>query len=132
MDKYRETVATFDKMALTYRDKFAGNDCYDSAHNRFASLLKQYQACAGRRLRLLDIGCGPGHVSGMLAKRVPELEIVGIDAAPAWWHLPVNCYPRDVFIGWIAASLVVFRRCLKLMPCRLSPPSMCLKVQQRP
>ncbi|QIJ04360.1 class I SAM-dependent methyltransferase [Shewanella chilikensis] len=97
MDKYRETVATFDKMALTYRDKFAGNDCYDSAHNRFASLLKQYQACAGRRLRLLDIGCGPGHVSGMLAKRVPELEIVGIDAAPAMVALAGELLPEGRF-----------------------------------
>ncbi|BCV66332.1 SAM-dependent methyltransferase [Shewanella carassii] len=97
MDKYRETVATFDKMALPYRDKFAGNDCYDSAHNRFASLLKQYQACAGRRLRLLDIGCGPGHVSGMLAKRVPELEIVGIDAAPAMVALAGELLPEGRF-----------------------------------
>ncbi|WP_345889396.1 class I SAM-dependent methyltransferase [Shewanella algae] len=97
MDKYRETMATFDKMALPYRDKFAGNDCYDSAHNRFASLLKQYQACAGRRLRLLDIGCGPGHVSGMLAKRVPELEIVGIDAAPAMVALASELLPEGRF-----------------------------------
>ncbi|BCV36290.1 class I SAM-dependent methyltransferase [Shewanella indica] len=97
MDKYRETVATFDKMALSYRDKFAGNDCYDSAHNRFASLLKQYQACAGRRLRLLDIGCGPGHVSGTLVDRVPELEIVGIDAAPAMVALAGELLPEGRF-----------------------------------
>ncbi|WP_412513929.1 class I SAM-dependent methyltransferase [Shewanella indica] len=97
MDKYRETVATFDKMALSYRDKFAGNDCYDSAHNRFASLLKQYQACAGRCLRLLDIGCGPGHVSGTLVDRVPELEIVGIDAAPAMVALAGELLPEGRF-----------------------------------
>ncbi|WP_039033439.1 class I SAM-dependent methyltransferase [Shewanella sp. ECSMB14102] len=97
MDKYRETVATFDKMALSYRDKFAGNDCYDSAHNRFASLLKQYQACAGRRLRLLDIGCGPGHVCGTLVDRVPELEIVGIDAAPAMVALAGELLPEGRF-----------------------------------
>jgi len=29
--------------------------------------------------RLLDVGCGPGHVAGMIARRYPDLDLVGVD-----------------------------------------------------
>lgn len=35
----------------------------------------------GRRLRLLDLGCGPGESSFALAQRFPDAEVVGIDFA---------------------------------------------------
>ncbi len=29
--------------------------------------------------RLLDVGCGPGHVTGLVARRYPDFELVGVD-----------------------------------------------------
>ena len=29
--------------------------------------------------RLLDVGCGPGHVAGLIARRYPDIELIGVD-----------------------------------------------------
>ena len=47
---------------------------------RFGELFPDGLGAAGTRV--LDLGCGPGHASGQLAARFPDLEFVGVDLSP--------------------------------------------------
>lgn len=38
----------------------------------------------GRRRVVLDLGCGPGHTTAMLAGAFPEADVIGIDASDAF------------------------------------------------
>jgi trans-aconitate 2-methyltransferase len=48
------------------------------------ALLERILACAGRRGlgdRVVDLGCGPGNISFLLAERCPQVELLGLDGA---------------------------------------------------
>lgn len=47
--------------------------------------------------RMVDLGCGPGHVTKLLAERWPKAEIVGIDNAPAMLERARRDFPALAF-----------------------------------
>ncbi len=47
--------------------------------------------------RIVDLGCGPGHVTKLLAERWPEAETVGIDNAPAMLERARHDFPALAF-----------------------------------
>jgi cyclopropane fatty-acyl-phospholipid synthase-like methyltransferase len=90
MDKHRTTIATYDRCARNFADKFMHNDLYWASLERFAAGLKP-------GARLLDLGCGPGNNARYLAGKVPGLTIVGIDLAPAMLAIAREAVPQGEF-----------------------------------
>jgi SAM-dependent methyltransferase len=73
-DACETTVATFDKYAERYAEKYFHLDLYDEYLARYAKRIA-VQGCA------LDAACGPGNVSAYLTKQRPDLKLVGVDLA---------------------------------------------------
>jgi SAM-dependent methyltransferase len=69
------SVATFDRLADRYAEKYFHLDMYDRYLERFAKRIEAQGAS------VLDVACGPGNVSAYLAKHRPDLKLVGIDLA---------------------------------------------------
>ena len=69
------SVATFDKLAEHYAEKYFHSDLYDRYLEEFAKRIGPQGAS------VLDAACGPGNVSACLAKVRPDLRLVGIDLA---------------------------------------------------
>lgn len=69
------SVATFDRLADRYAEKYFHLDLYDRYLERFAKRIESQGAS------VLDVACGPGNVSAYLAKVRPDLKLVGIDLA---------------------------------------------------
>ncbi len=50
----------------------------------------------------MDLGCGPGNSTGLLAERWPEASLVGIDNSAAMLERAREAYPD---MTWIQADL---------------------------
>lgn len=91
MSQHQETIATWNKLALLYEQKFMHLPIYNHTYD---ALL---QECPSGNLRLLDVGCGPGNVSWYLCEKHKQLNVYGIDAAEsmierAKIHLPLASF----------------------------------------
>ncbi len=69
------SVATFNRLADRYAEKYFHLDLYDRYLERFVKRIESPGAS------VLDVACGPGNVSAYLAKVRPDLKLVGIDLA---------------------------------------------------
>lgn len=69
------SVATFDRLADRYAEKYFHLDLYDRYLEQFVKRIESHGAS------VLDVACGPGNVSAYLAKVRPDLKLVGIDLA---------------------------------------------------
>jgi trans-aconitate 2-methyltransferase len=52
----------------------------------------------GRPRRVLDVGCGPGNSTALLAARYPEAEIVGLDSSPEMIAAARKSLPEAEFV----------------------------------
>ncbi len=77
MDKYAQTIKTWDKLAQKYQDTFMDLTLYDASYDAFCYLLKMKGAS------ILEIGCGPGNVTKCLLSKRPDYKIHATDAAPS-------------------------------------------------
>ncbi len=91
MDPVKATVATFDKYAEQYQDKFMDYPAYTKTYARFASLLTE------QHRTLLDVGCGPGNISRYLLAQHPHLKIHGVDLSPRMVELAAKNNPNHSF-----------------------------------
>lgn len=69
------SVATFNKLADRYAEKYFHLDMYDPYLERFVKRIES------QGVSVLDVACGPGNVSAYLAKVRPDLKLVGFDLA---------------------------------------------------
>ena len=69
------SVATFDRLAARYAEKYFHLDMYDRYLERFVKRIESQGAS------VLDVACGPGNVSAYLARVRPDLKLIGIDLA---------------------------------------------------
>ena len=72
MNGLTTTIATFDKYAREYQDKYSKFEPYLKSYANFATLLSPED-------RVLDIACGPANISQVLSQQHPRLTIHGID-----------------------------------------------------
>ena len=56
--------------------------------------------------RVVDLGCGPGNVTKLLAERWPQARVSGIDNAPAMLERARKDYPR---LDWRQADIASWR-----------------------
>jgi len=56
--------------------------------DRFIALIDAVEVCAGRPDPLvIDLGCGPGSLSGRLVQRMPEARVIAVDVDPVLLEL---------------------------------------------
>jgi len=75
MDKYEITFQTWDKVALSYQDKFMDLDLYNDSYDLFCSLVKKPDP------KIFEIGCGPGNITRYILSKRPDFKIRGIDVS---------------------------------------------------
>jgi 2-polyprenyl-3-methyl-5-hydroxy-6-metoxy-1,4-benzoquinol methylase len=103
MDRYKETIDTYNKLASAYQDKFMDLELYNDTYDRFCELIKKEDAC------IFEIGCGPGNITRYLLSKHPGFKLMAIDAAPNMIELARKNNPEADF---------------KIMDCR--------KMEERP
>lgn len=69
------SVATFNRLADRYTDKYFHLDIYDSYLSLFVERIEAHDAT------VLDVACGPGNVAHYLTRERSDLKVVGIDLA---------------------------------------------------
>jgi trans-aconitate 2-methyltransferase len=94
---------------------------FDDYRSRpFHDLLARVGATAPRRV--VDLGCGPGHLTGLLAARWPDAEVSGLDSSPemvaAARERGIDAVPADV-VDWVPApdtDVVITNAVLQWVP----------------
>lgn len=76
MDAYKETFATWNKVASIYQEKFMDLDLYDASYDLVCESVKKKNA------KILEIGCGPGNITRYLLSKRSDFQIFGIDVSP--------------------------------------------------
>ncbi len=88
----KETIETWNKVALLYQDKFMNLTIYDRTYDKYCDLLKK------KGSNVLDIGCGPGNITKYLLRKRPDLQVTGVDAAPRMIELARKNNPESKFM----------------------------------
>lgn len=91
MDKYKETLETWNKVADLYQQKFMNLAIYNDTYDIICKCIKKLNA------KVLDIGCGPGNITSHLLSKRPDLDILGIDAASNMINLAKKNNPNSRF-----------------------------------
>lgn len=87
-----KTVSTFDKFADRYAEKYFNLDIYDSYLERFANQIEP------RGASVFDLACGPGNISAYLARKRPDLKLVGVDLSEAMVEQARSRVPSAEFL----------------------------------
>ena len=72
---YQLSVATFNKLARQYQDKYMLMPLYEPTYQRLSEMM-------GARDKVLELACGPGNIARYLLARHPQLDYLGTDLAP--------------------------------------------------
>jgi 2-polyprenyl-3-methyl-5-hydroxy-6-metoxy-1,4-benzoquinol methylase len=91
MDRYSEISETWNRLALLYERKFMHLSLYNETYDYICKSLP------GGGSRILDIGCGPGNITGYLLSERPDFKITGIDIAQEMIKLARKNNPSAVF-----------------------------------
>ena len=74
-DHYKNTIATWKKVAHLYEEKFMDLDIYNESYTAFSSEISTSDAL------ILEIGCGPGNITRWLGTNLPQATILATDVA---------------------------------------------------
>jgi SAM-dependent methyltransferase len=91
MSKYKETFATWDKMASLYQEKFMNLDLYNDTYDFVCDTI------AKKNPKILEIGCGPGNITSYILSKRPDFDVFGIDVAPKMVELAKKNNPTAKF-----------------------------------
>ena len=95
MNKQEETLATWNKVAKLYEEKFMPLDLYNDSYDLFCAALQNETAA------VLDVACGPGNITKYLLNKIQSLQIDAIDFSPNMINLAqannqtANCFVMD-------------------------------------
>ena len=88
-----ETRRSYDVVAREYADNIAGELAGKPFDRAFLDRLAQELHGRGR---VVELGCGPGHVAGYLAQR--DLDVSGLDLSPAMVEQAKRLFPSVEFV----------------------------------
>lgn len=92
MNQQEQVARIFDKHANWYVERFMDVSLYATSFDDFLNLLPDSSA------RVIDLGCGPGNVTRYLLNQQPNLQITGVDLAPAMVDLAQKHNPEASFL----------------------------------
>ncbi|TVP08993.1 hypothetical protein AYI87_20595 [Shewanella sp. KCT] len=90
VSNYQLSVATFNKLARQYQDKYMQMPLYEPTYARLSELL-------GKQDKVLELACGPGNIARYLLARHPQLDYLGTDLAPQMVSLARENNPTGKF-----------------------------------
>ena len=91
MDKNKQAVDIFNKLAQGYQDKFMDVSLYHDSFDVFCSHIKKENAS------ILELACGPGNITQYLLKKRADLNILGTDLAANMLNLAQINNPQASF-----------------------------------
>lgn len=91
MDKNKQAVFVFDKLADLYQSKFMDVSLYADSFDLFCNNLKP------SRPSVLEVACGPGNITRYLLDKRPDLKILGTDLSENMVELAKKNNPEAEF-----------------------------------
>lgn len=91
MNKYQETLNTWNKIASLYNEKFMQLPYYNASYDYICQALSKPKA------KILDVGCGPGNITHYLLSKRPDYALLGIDIAEKMIELARENNPTAQF-----------------------------------
>lgn len=76
MDRYKETITTWDTLAARYQDNFMHLHIYNESYDLFCEKIENKIA------NIFEIACGPGNITQYLLQKNPQYNIDAIDTSP--------------------------------------------------
>lgn len=86
-ERYQTSVNTFNDVADQYLAYFKDFQTYQTSYDWLLESMSNFHQ------RVLDVACGPGHVSHYLSERNPKLQLQGVDLAPEMIKLAKRLNP---------------------------------------
>lgn len=90
MSHLKNTRFVFDKYAASYKEKYLDQGNY-------APVLLEFLKGIPEGGKVLDLGCGPGNISRFLLDQRSDLELTGVDIAPAMLKEARQLNPEAAF-----------------------------------
>ena len=115
MNGLTTTIATFDKYAREYQDKYSKFEPYLKSYANFATLLSPDD-------QVLDIACGPANISQALLQRHPRLAIYGIDLSPKMLEIAREKIPHGTFEQRYIRTLAAIEKRFDAIVCGFAVP----------
>ena len=115
MNGLTTTIATFDKYAREYQDKYSKFEPYLKSYANFATLLSPDD-------QVLDIACGPANISQALLQRHPRLAIYGIDLSPKMLEIAREKIPHGTFEQRDIRTLAAIEKRFDAIVCGFAVP----------
>ncbi len=91
MDHYKETAATWNKLANLYEEKFMDFTIYNESYDFVCSELSSSQT------EILEVGSGPGMIAKYLLEKRSDFNILGTDVAQNMVELAQKNNPKAGF-----------------------------------
>ncbi|MDF2437501.1 MAG: hypothetical protein K0Q95_1877 [Bacteroidota bacterium] len=91
MDKSELAAGIFSKLAEHYQNRFMDVSLYEKSFDHFCDYL------IGQRPAILELACGPGNISKYLLKKLPHIQLKGMDLAPEMIRLAKTNNPQAEF-----------------------------------
>ncbi len=91
MDKYDETIQTWNQVAKAYEEKFMDLGLYNDTYTLFCDIIPLKNAA------ILELGCGPGNIARFLLSQRPDFQLLGTDIAPSMVALAATNNPSAKF-----------------------------------
>ena len=91
MDHYKETAATWNKLANLYEERFMDFTIYNESYDFVCSTLSESQT------EILEVGSGPGMIARYLLEKRTDFNILGTDVAPNMVELAQKNNPKAEF-----------------------------------
>ena len=116
MDKYQQTIDTFNHVADLYWEKFKSFKPYEPTYDWFCEHLP-----AGP-IDLLEIACGPGNVSRYLLDKNSQINLFGIDLAPNMITLAKKHNPSANFAVMDCRDILTINQTFDAIMCGFCLP----------
>lgn len=91
MNKSKQSVEIFNKLASAYEEKFMDVSGYHKSFDTFCSSIKRPNA------EILELACGPGNITKYLLNKRPDFKLLGTDMAPNMIELAKKNNPTAQF-----------------------------------
>lgn len=91
MNRNKNTLKAWDKLALSYQKKFMEVNLYNTTYDDFCDKIVKNDAT------ILELGCGPGNITKHLQNKRPNYKILATDVSPSMIELGKINVPEASF-----------------------------------